>query len=266
MRLSTLFIGVVAVVGVACSRIPVPVAPQVTNSPAARPSVEAPGESITVQSEAPHEEAPKPAFEPKTNPFVEEELGPSCEVDHRALVEAELVAYITHFLRAIRRSPQYRRRLSAALANVPVILDLVEADMMRHELGHLDPLDPLLIGVVISHESAWDYTAIGALGERGFMQVFSRAARGGFSDRELRRPENQLAAGVRFLRRVIDLCRGDVPGALTLYQTGRSCRPLARAVKRRWKSYQKALKLFRKEKNHEKQSCKAAKGSETENP
>ena len=65
MRLPTLFIGVVAVVGVACSRIPVPVAPQVTNSPPARPSVEAPGESITVQSEAPHEEAPKPAFEPK---------------------------------------------------------------------------------------------------------------------------------------------------------------------------------------------------------
>jgi soluble lytic murein transglycosylase-like protein len=200
------------------------------------------------------------------NPFVEEPA-PPCEVDHRALVEAELSAYIVDFLAPIRRSRQYRRRLSAALKNVPVILDLVEADMTRHEFGHLDPLDPLLIGVVISFESAWDYTAIGPLGERGFMQVYSRPARGGFSDRELAKPENQLAAGIRFLRRAIDMCRGDLPGALTLYQTGRACRPLARAVKRRWRTYQKALKLYRKEKNHEKtKGCESTEGQQTQNP
>ncbi|NIQ96019.1 MAG: lytic transglycosylase domain-containing protein [Desulfuromonadales bacterium] len=187
------------------------------------------------------------------NPFVEEEA-PPCEIDPRALVEAELSAYVVDFLAPIRRSRDYRIRLASARQNIPVILDLVEADMMRHPFGHLDPLDPLLIGVVISTESAWDSKALGKLGELGFMQVHG-PARGGFSEQDLRRPENQLAAGIRFLRKAVDLCEGDLPGGLNLYQTGRACRPLIRAVKRRWKRYQKALKLFRKEKNHVKTKC-----------
>jgi soluble lytic murein transglycosylase-like protein len=192
-------------------------------------------------------------FNPKPNPFVEEAA--PCEVDHRAQVAEELVAYVIDFLGPIRRSRQYAHRLNRARRMIPFILDLVEQDMNRHPLGHLDPLDPFLIAVTISYESAWDYTATGARNERGYMQVHGRA-RKGFSDRELKSPKNQIVAGVRHLRHSLDLCKGDVKGALTMYMSGERCRPYGGFIKKRWDAYQRALLMAQKRRKTHETTCK----------
>ncbi|NIQ97070.1 MAG: lytic transglycosylase domain-containing protein [Desulfuromonadales bacterium] len=262
MSRAALLIGVVAAVGVACNRIPPPVAPQVTNSAPPGPSVTSTTESITSHSEASEQDPPKSDFQPKENPFLEEDLEP-CEIDHRAIVEAELVAYVTDFLSPINRTRDYRRRLRLALKYIPVILDLVEQDIRRYPL---DPLDPLLVAVKISYESSWDPEVIGALGEQGYLQVHGPVALGRFEKKDLADPANQLAAGIEHLRRAALLCPGDWRGALNMYGTGKRCRPLAKFVKRRWKSYQRALKLFRKEKDHETRCKTSGRAPEAENP
>lgn len=175
-----------------------------------------------------------------------------CRISERELLEEELRRYITDFLSPIKRSKQYRRRYPAALKYIPVILDLVEADMELHFPEH-DPLDPLLIGVIIAYESSWDYEVIGKLGEVGYMQVHGQIAMGGFEAEALANPHNQLSAGILHWRRAVNSCPGDLRGALTMYQTGKRCRPYVGSVKWRWRSYQKALQLFRfgKEKTHD---------------
>jgi soluble lytic murein transglycosylase-like protein len=168
------------------------------------------------------------------------------------LVAEEVRQYITEFMSPISRTRQYRRRYPAALKYIPIILDLVEADMERHFPEH-DPLDPLIIAVIIAYESSWDHTVIGKLGERGYMQIHGEVALYGFEEADLDDPVIQLDAGIRHWRRAVNRCPGDLRGALTLYGTGKRCRPYADFVKWRWRAYQKALESFRfgKEKTHE---------------
>ena len=143
----------------------------------------------------------------------------------------ELRAYITDFMQPISKTRIYKRRLKAALELVPVVV--------TH--ARLQEIDPLLVAVVISFESSWDFTAVGKLGERGLMQLHGPPTRGfDMSD-----PVQQIAAGCAHLARALEFCKGDLPGALSRYGTGGECRPVARFVKWRLRAYQRAVRKYR---------------------
>jgi len=149
----------------------------------------------------------------------------------RADEKAELEAYITDFLKPISKTRVYKKRLAAALALVPTVITHAK----------LQEIDPLLVAVMISSESSWDFTAVGKLGERGLMQTHGRAAKGF----DMADPVQQIAAGCAHLARALEFCKGDLPGALTRYGTGGKCRPVARFVAWRLRDYQKAVKRYR---------------------
>ena len=146
--------------------------------------------------------------------------------------KAELEAYVTDFLEPISKTRVYKKRLAGALRLIPSVITHAK----------LQGLDPLLVAVIISYESSWDFTAVGKLGERGLMQTHGRAAKGF----DMTDPVQQIAAGCAHLARALEFCKGDVPGALTRYGTGGACRPLARFVKWRLKAYKRAVKRYRK--------------------
>lgn len=239
-----------AVVALGCTRVGKPAVQRPMDTGPDVPSVESPKESITEHSGKPERLS---EFEPKQNPFPTPEHGTdTCQeeqTDHRAV---ELREYITEFMSPISRSRQYRRRYPAALSYIPVILMLIDADARKHPGAA--PMDHILVGVTIAYESSWDHEVIGKLGERGYMQIHGLAA-GKYDEDDLNDPVNQLDAGIRYLRRAMDLCPGDLRGALTMYGTGNRCRPYAQFVKWRWRAYQEALVKFRKEKNHDKATC-----------
>jgi len=144
----------------------------------------------------------------------------------------ELRAYITDFMRPISKTRVYKKRLAAALNLVPVVIEHSKAQK----------IDPLLVAVIISYESSWDFTAVGKLGERGLMQTHGRAARGF----DMTDPAQQIAAGCAHLARALRDCQGDLSGALSRYGTGGECRPVARFVKWRLQAYQRAVRRYRK--------------------
>ena len=146
--------------------------------------------------------------------------------------EAEILRiYITDFLQPISKTRSYRKRLAVALKLVPSII--------AH--ARLQEIDPLLVAVIISAESSWDFAAVGKLGERGLMQTHGRASRGfDMSD-----PVQQIAAGCAHLARALKFCKGDLPGALTRYSTGGECRPIASFVSWRLRAYKRAVKKYR---------------------
>lgn len=150
------------------------------------------------------------------------------QADDKAVLEA----YVTDFLKPISKTRVYKKRLAFALELIPSVVTHAK----------LQGIDPLLVAVIISFESSWDFTAVGKLGERGLMQTHGRAAKGF----DMADPVQQVAAGCAHLARALEFCKGDVPGALSRYGTGDGCRPLARFVKWRLKAYRRAVKRYRK--------------------
>jgi hypothetical protein len=200
-----------------------------------------PGQSITEHPREPEQQIVMVDMEP---------VLPPCPDTHVERFTEELSSYIEHFMKPICKTRQYKRRFPAALSYIPTIIDLVDADALRHPVSA--PLDPLLIAVLIAYESSWDHEVIGKFGERGYMQVHGDIASGGFDEDDLDNPVNQLDAGIRHLRRAVEICDGDLRGALTMYGTGKRCRPYLKAVvKWRWPAYLEAVAMFRKEKDHD---------------
>lgn len=137
----------------------------------------------------------------------------------------ELEAYIDWFL------GNYGARRLKAKGMIPAIL----SNCKKHKV------DPLLVAIVISNESAWKPNVTGfAKGELGVMQVHGPAARGF----RLWRPDGQISAGVTWLRKSIDRCKGSTIRGLNAYQSGK-CRPVQWFAKRRYRQYKKAVKKFR---------------------
>jgi soluble lytic murein transglycosylase-like protein len=80
-------------------------------------------------------------------------------------------------------------------------------------------VDPLLVHAVIRAESGYNPKAISAKGAAGLMQLMpDTAARYGVTDRL--DPEQNVEAGTRYLRELIDRFDRDVPLALAAYNAG----------------------------------------------
>ena len=104
-------------------------------------------------------------------------------------------------------------------------------------------VDPLLVSVTITLESSWDPNAQGDIGEIGLMQLHSPEAKRGF---DLTDPNQQIEAGVKWLRTCIDQCGGDVRQGVNKYATGECKKPWGK-LDYRMRRYRRAVRLFREE-------------------
>jgi len=95
-------------------------------------------------------------------------------------------------------------------------------------------IDHLLVAVFISCESSWKWKSIGKKGEIGLLQVHWYEAKKGF---DLSKPEDQIHAGVKWMRHCFDACDQKLDCALNLYATG--------SKRKKWKKLDRRLRLYR---------------------
>lgn len=90
---------------------------------------------------------------------------------------------------------------------------LIVASAARYQL------DPLLIYLVMREESGFNYRAVSRVGARGLMQLMPATARR-LGVRNIHNPTENVEAGTRYLRWLIELFGGDVNLALAAYNAG----------------------------------------------
>lgn len=123
-------------------------------------------------------------------------------------VEVRAVDFaIRHYMRLnpgkrIMRSAEIRKEMAEAIVSAA----------RKHEVP------PLLLTTIIYHESTFETSAKGALGEIGLMQVHGLAARGC----DLQTLEGQLDCGAEWLAHFYPKCQ-TWKGAVTAYGTRGSC-------------------------------------------
>ena len=106
-------------------------------------------------------------------------------------------------------------------------------------------VDPLLLAVVIKHESGFRVLGgegiTGKLGERGLGQLHGVAARHARKKGlNLRTVLGQLRGAGMWLRRCLDQC-GDVEGGLRAYQTGKCMNVKVKGARLRYRAYRSLL-------------------------
>ena len=87
------------------------------------------------------------------------------------------------------------------------------------DISESENVNPYLIAAIIRHESSWNQTARGALGEAGLMQVNNLP----IQITEKWTIRDQITRGIRMLLDSYARC-GSVLGAVSYYATGKSCR------------------------------------------
>lgn len=148
------------------------------------------------------------------------------EVNKEAIATREVTAYINHWSRDL--AGRHRRRAMRFVPNVA-----------RWSVYY--DVDPLLVAVTITMESAWKPRVRGPVGEIGLTQVHSREAKRGF---KLWIPDQQIRAGAKWLRRCLDTC-GSTRRAVAMYASG-SCSANWPGLNKRMRAYRRAVRMFRK--------------------
>lgn len=138
--------------------------------------------------------------------------------------EQQIVDYLFDKMDTQYIQNKYPERLKKSLAIIPVIIDESKKDPQ---------IDPFLIAQLIYWESRWDSKAKGKLNEIGLMQLHGKAK----GDSDLTNPENQIRAGVNWLRKSLLKC-GTIEAAINAYGTGK-CKPILNFAKIRIKKYHK---------------------------
>jgi soluble lytic murein transglycosylase-like protein len=90
---------------------------------------------------------------------------------------------------------------------------LIGRTALRHQL------DPLIIYLVMREESGFDHRAVSRAGACGLMQLMPATARR-LGVRNIHDPVENIEAGTRHLKNLIELYRGDVNLALAAYNAG----------------------------------------------
>jgi soluble lytic murein transglycosylase len=110
---------------------------------------------------------------------------------------------------------QRARRVSGRLVAVP---DTRLLPLIARQAG-LQQLDPRLVEAVIQVESGYNPQALSRAGAMGLMQLMPETARD-YSVANPYDPEENLRAGITYLRRLLDRFKGSVELALAAYNAG----------------------------------------------
>lgn len=98
-------------------------------------------------------------------------------------------------------------------------LDRDGAEKLVREAAQRHHVDPALIRAVIETESNWNPTAVSRKGARGLMQLIpSTAQRFGVND--MFNPKQNVDAGVRYLKTLLERYNGNLDLALAAYNAG----------------------------------------------
>lgn len=92
-------------------------------------------------------------------------------------------------------------------------------DHFIRKMGSRYGIDPALIKAVIRAESDWNHKAVSRAGAQGLMQLMPGTARQ-LSVTDPFDPHQNIEAGVRYLRMMLDTFDGDIMLALAAYNAG----------------------------------------------
>lgn len=99
------------------------------------------------------------------------------------------------------------------------VLSRAEIDKFVDEMSAKHKVDPELIRAVITAESGYNPTATSRKGAQGLMQLMPGTAQQ-LGVRDAYNPKQNIEAGVRYLRALLDKYDGDLDRALAAYNAG----------------------------------------------
>jgi hypothetical protein len=142
---------------------------------------------------------------------------------NEALEEVKTVIYNTY---------EYKRfKLRRALGYAPTVVKYSREYKVDH----------LLISQIITTESSWNKNAVGAIGEKGLMQLKGAFARG----LNLDLVDDQIKGGAIALEYCYKRC-GETLNAINCYGTKKGkCKPILNFAKRKYRGYKKTLAEIR---------------------
>lgn len=120
--------------------------------------------------------------------------------------------------------------------SLPGIEEHLEAEARRHRI------DPELVRAIIEVESAWNPRARSRKGALGLMQLLP-ATGARFGVRELFDPRNNVTAGIRYLRFLLDRFDNNLEWALAGYNAGENAVERAGGVPPYWETRQYVQRL-----------------------
>jgi soluble lytic murein transglycosylase-like protein len=110
-------------------------------------------------------------------------------------------------------------RVSTSISGIVPVEPTRAYDAIIADAAHTYRVDPALIRSVMSAESAFDPSAVSTAGALGLMQLMPDIAQA-FGVEHPFDPRENIMAGARLLRELLDLHHGDVPLVLASYNAG----------------------------------------------
>ena len=89
------------------------------------------------------------------------------------------------------------------------------------EVSHTYQVDPTIIQAIIMAESTYNPKAVSKRGAKGLMQLMPRTARS-LGVKDIFDPEQNITAGVKYFKQLLDKFGGKVDFALAAYNAGSS--------------------------------------------
>jgi soluble lytic murein transglycosylase len=115
--------------------------------------------------------------------------------------------------------PRYRRVKSGYTFRPAVTASRNQIETLIEKTSHQHRVDPALVRAMVRVESDFNPLALSSAGAMGLMQLMPKTA-SRFDVRNPYDPAQNLEGGTRYLRRLMDLFRGDLALALSAYHAG----------------------------------------------